>query len=426
MSSSEKLTLKGTAIWVVCALFFTYEFMLRTVVGTYQHPIMYDLHLSLVTFAIISSTSYQVAYGVMQLPVGIISQKFGLKKTMFFAILFCAVATFGFSLTHHFFAAVIFRVMMGLGSAFGFVCLLIAVYEWMPRNNIGLFIGLSQFIGTMGPMIAAGPLTSISEGSSITWRTIFYVLCFIGIGLALVVFFIVENNRQMTGKFQILSPKMNYWQDIKRLLSQKQTWFIGIYSALIYFSIEYLSENEGKIFLEMNGFSAAFSSYMLTLSWLGYAIGCPLLGFISDKVNRRKPVLIFSAICCLLAMIGIIYFPNSKPLLIFYFLLLGLGASGQSVGFAIMAEQCKENYLAIGLAFNNFMIIIIAAFNAPFIGFLLSSVSKTPHLSIKDYHQGFSFIILLISFSVLIAIFLIKETFCKSIRENSMLTVPNE
>ncbi|WP_367608019.1 hypothetical protein [Legionella sp. W05-934-2] len=42
--------------------------------------------------------------------------------------------------------------------SFGFICLLISVYDWLPRKNAALFIGLSQFIGTMGPMLAAGPL----------------------------------------------------------------------------------------------------------------------------------------------------------------------------------------------------------------------------------------------------------------------------
>ena len=83
---------------------------------------------------------------------------------------------------------------------------------------------------------------------------------------------------------------------------------------------------------------------MITLAWLGYALSCPLLGFISDKIQRRKPVMLTSAVIALVSLIGIIYFPRKDSNSI-CFISLGLSAGGQSIGFLIIAEQ--KNYLAI-------------------------------------------------------------------------------
>lgn len=60
---------------------FMYEFLLRTILGTFEHQIIADLDLSILTFSILSSTAYQLTYGVMQIPVGIITDKLGLKSS---------------------------------------------------------------------------------------------------------------------------------------------------------------------------------------------------------------------------------------------------------------------------------------------------------------------------------------------------------
>lgn len=421
MNADNKITLKGFIVWMICAFFFMYEFLLRTVLGTFQFPLMEDLQLSPVRFALLSSTSYQVIYGLMQLPVGLIVDHFGLKKTLFFAVFFCAIANLGFSLSHDFATAIFFRILMGFGSSFGFICLLVAVFDWMPRKNIAFFIGISQFIGTMGPILAAGPLSMLAEGSYLSWREIFFALAVIAIGIAFMVLFWVDKNRQNKGKFVILSLPASIAVSFRRLLSQKQVWAIAIFSGAVYFSIEYLSENEGTAFLVKKGFSSTFSAYMISLSWLGYAIGCPLMGYISDKMQRRKPVILLSSFLVLIALLGIVYFPLGVYMTILCFILLGIGASGQSVGFAMMAEQCKEDYLALGLGFNNAMIMVFAAFNAPFIGQVISDLSANQAPSLAVYEQAFLVLLVAVVLGWLVTVFGVKETFCKSMRENTIL-----
>ncbi|VEG90497.1 MFS transporter [Legionella spiritensis] len=416
----NKITFKGLLVWLVCASFFMYEFLLRTVLGTFQYPLMADLHLSPVRFALLSSTAYQLIYGFMQIPVGIITDRFGLKKTLLVAVVICALANVGFSLAQHFGSAVSFRILMGLGSSFGFVCLLVAVYDWMPRKNIALFIGLSQLIGTMGPMLAAGPMNMLSESSIISWRTVFLSLGVIGAVIAVLVLLFVDKNRRNQGKFIILSRPSAISRNVVRLLSQKQTWLIAIFSACVYFSIEYLSENEGVAFLGKKGFSSTFSSYMITLAWLGYAVSCPLLGYLSDKIQRRKPIMLGSVLIALLALCGIVYLSLGPVWTSICFILLGTGASGQSVGFAIMAEQCREDNLAVGMGLNNAMIMMFAAINAPLIGSVLSRLA--PHvIRLSDYRNAFSIMIVLLLIALVLVMFFIKETFCKSMRENTTL-----
>ncbi len=78
---NNRLSFLAITIWLTCAVFFMYEFLLRTILGTFEHQIISDLDLSILTFSILSSTAYQLTYGIMQIPVGIITDKLGLKKS---------------------------------------------------------------------------------------------------------------------------------------------------------------------------------------------------------------------------------------------------------------------------------------------------------------------------------------------------------
>lgn len=417
--SPTKITFRGLLVWIICAVFFTYEFLLRTVLGTFQFPIMDELQLSSMKFSLLSSTAYQVIYGAMQLPVGIITDRFGLKKTLLFAVIVCGIANVGFAMSYQYAFAFIFRVLMGFGSAFGFVCLLMAVYDWMPKKNFALFIGLSQFVGTLGPMLAAGPLNMLAEAGILGWRSLFLSLSVFAGVLSLLVYLFVDNRHESTGKFLILSLNTSILDSLKRIVKQPQIWAIAFFSATIYFSIEYLSENEGVAFLTLKGFSSSFASYLITVAWLGYAISCPVLGFLSDRFERRKPLMIASAVIMLSGLVGMIYFPLGYLSTALCFLCIGIGAGGQSIGFAVVSEYCKESYVAAGLAFNNGMIMCCSAINAPLMGYILSLQSST---SLSSYQMVFS-LMTIIGIIALLMSFMVKETFCKSMRENTIIQV---
>ncbi|MEY8765406.1 MULTISPECIES: MFS transporter [Francisella] len=419
---NNKLSFLAITIWLTCAVFFMYEFLLRTILGTFEHQIISDLDLSILTFSILSSTAYQLTYGIMQIPVGIITDKLGLKKALTLAILVCALGVGLFALSSSFAAALIYRIMIGFGASFGFLCLLIAVYDWLPHKHIGLFIGLSQFIGVLGPMIAAGPLESLSQAGGVDWRYVFIALAIIGIILAGVTIVLVKNNDQSgdssKNRFIILNTPTSVMKEIQSIFSNKQIWLIAIFSATTYLAIEYLSENATKSFLSLNGFDAKFSSYLITLAWLGYGIGCPSLGAISDRIKRRKPVMIFAICLTFVSLATIIFFPINQTILYLSFICLGLGASGQSIGFAIIAEQSSSGCRAAALGVNNFLIMLSVGVGSPIISEvfdLFSNQGKNP--SVVSYQTSLSLLLVFTALGILISIFFIKETFCRSKKE---------
>tara|TARA_R110002095_G_scaffold214214_1_gene205920 strand:- start:48 stop:1217 length:1170 start_codon:yes stop_codon:yes gene_type:complete len=382
---------------------------------------MYDLELSSIQFSLLSSTVYLAIYAIMQVPVGFIVDRIGLKKSLLLGSVICAISSIGFAYSYGYVSAAFFRFLTGFGSAFGFICLLVSVYDWLPRKHIALLIGVSQFIGTMGPMLAAGPLEVIAEQGSIDWRMVFISLAIAGFILSIFIAIFVSNNHEKSGHYTILKRPESIFKSLKCLSTKSQAWSIALFSALVYFSLEYLSENEGKIFLISKGFSSTFAAFMITTAWIGYAFGCPLLGWLSDFLSRRKPIMIFSAFSCTLGMTCIVY-ANHPYIIAIAFFLLGLGAAGQSVAFVMMSEQFKKPYLAASLSMNNAMITMLSAINAPIIGSALEFLKTTTAPQLSDYQIAFSGLAATVGLSIIIAIFLLKETYCKSIADFTILS----
>ena len=357
----------------------------------------------------------------MQIPVGMIADRFGLKKTLLVAVTICAIGAFGFSMCHNFALAMIFRIFMGLGAAFGFVCLLVSIYDWMPRRNVASFIGISQLIGTLGPMLSAGPMNMLAQNAFLSWRTIFMGISGIGAIIALLVLLFVDKNRQNQGKFIILSTPSSITANLLRVIKHTQTWYIAIFTAGLYFSLEYLTENDGVAFLVTKGFSQSFAAYMITVAWLGGALCSPCLGFISDKIQRRKPIMVVSVLLALFALTSIIYFPLGETLTAICFFMLGMGICGHGIGFATIAEQCRDDSLAVALGFNNAMLMIFFSGLAPIIGSILSYITQGAEATLANYQLAFTPIFIFLFIALFTAIFLIKETFCKSMCQNTVL-----
>jgi MFS family permease len=402
-----------------CSYFFLYEFFLRTFVGSIAHQLIHDLDLNIEQFTLIG-TAYYFAYGLMQVPVGILADKFGVKRIMVFATLTCAIATFLFTHADSFMQAALSRFFMGFGSSFAFVCLLIIASNWFPARLFGFFAGASQLIGTIGPMLAGGPLISWLTYNHENWHSTLSGIGAFGIILSLLALFFVKGKPQES-KNIALQPaiiKKPILIRLKRLLKTKQAWVVALYSACDYVSLAVLAAVWGTDYLQAAGLSQKNAAYMITISWIAYALGCPVFGLLSDITKRRKPFLIICAMLGLISICFILYghFTSDSIYAVLFFM-LGLAATGQNIGFAAIIEHTSPDIKASALGLNNGMITLLCAVLPLLISHLIhlsTGSTRATHLDVHSFVFGLSILPVAYFMSLVISIFLFKETYCKS------------
>jgi MFS family permease len=418
-SKPKIFSLLGVIIWLIAAVFFLYEFFLRTFIGTLAHQIIQDLNLNPETFTLLGA-AYYLMYGLMQVPVGIVTDRFGIKKVLTFAIVTCTISAFLFASSTHFTSAFISRILMGFGSSFAFVCLLVITLTWFPHRYFGVLIGLAQFIGTMGPLLAGGPFIFFVMQLNGNWRLAIMIIGIVGLSLTVLSLIFVKNKAHLNKRSLIILKRDGPISNVlKRLVRNKQVWYISLYSACIYFPMALLGALWGTNYLQTRGLSQHIAADIISIGWLGYAIGCPVLGALSDFMRRRKFALIFPALLATIVTPLITYVTFKFNFAYgFLFFMLGLAAAGQSVGFAIIAEHVSLKARATALGLNNSMILLFSTVFPLVASYFIHHTATTNQLpqqvlAPSNFFIGFSIMPILCCIASILSIFFIKETYCR-------------
>ncbi len=420
---NHQITKLGIFIWLLAAAFYLYEFFLRTFIGSVIPEITKALHLDTEQLSIIGS-AYYFTYGLMQIPVGMLIDRYGARLLLTIATIICVIGVFLFAIAQSFYLGIVGRLCMGLGSSFGFIALLVLALNWFPRKHFGFMAGLTQLLGALGPILAGAPLVLLLYASHDNWRLVLSAIGILGLVIAVLIGLFVRNKPKRF-KYQTIFLQLpeSLWKRLICLLKDLQAWWIVIYAALNYLAIALLGAVWGTAYLQARGMTHSAAAFVASMIWLGLAIGAPTIGFISDRMKRRKSIMTLCAALGIIIILAIIYCPGkSKELFAILFFGLGIAGSGQSLSFALMSEHVATNLHATALGFNNSLMMFSATFIIPLIS-LLIQFSIHHHVTTGIIYQQKDFTLSLLTLAGLyacglfIAVFALKETYCRQQHE---------
>jgi len=317
------------------------------------------------------SAFYYYAYVPMQLPVGVLMDRFGPRRLLTIACLICVVGTFLFASTPLFWVAATGRFLVGLGSAFAFVGVLKLATIWLPEDKLAMVAGIATALGTIGAMIGDNLLGGMV--AKIGWQQTVNFSAIFGVGLIFVLWFgIRDQKRHLRQSGTIDSIKKNM-VDLGIIVRNKQIWINGLYGCLVYLPTTVFAELWGIPYLRhAHGLTESGANAANSLLFLGFTIGAPLMGFISDKIKRRKLPMLVGASGAAVVMIVILYMPGLNQTSINILMcLLGLLYSAQAIVFAVGRELSPKEAAGTAIAMTNMIVMIGAMFLQPVVGRLL-------------------------------------------------------
>lgn len=360
--------------WLICglgALYYCYEYLLRISPSVMTHDLMrmYDLTATQVG---VFSAYYYHAYVPMQIIVGLLMDRYGPRRLLTIACMFCAFGTFLFASGYSLAVAEVGRFLVGFGSAFAFVGALKLATIWLPPNRFALVSGIITCLGMVGAMIGDIILRSFVDQAG--WQTTIYTSAVVGVVLTAVIWAVVRDSKSSTVKFHTHSLDFRglcagLWKAVKN----PQIWLNGLVGLLLYLSLSAFAELWGIQYLEQaHGFSKTQAANANSLIFLGWAVGGPMWGLLSDFFRRRcMPILLASAVAVVLVCI-ILYMPGLSfvqlNLLLFAF---GLLSSVQILVFAIAREATSMKITGTAIALTNTFVMIGGNVFQPVVGKLL-------------------------------------------------------
>jgi MFS family permease len=372
---SEKGKKISLIAWVICmigAIFYCYEYLLRIEPSVMVTDLMRQFGVAATGFGFIIAT-YYYAYTPMQLFVGILIDRYGTRLMIGLGIICCTIGSFLFSLSISVYLAAFSRMLIGFGSAFAFVGVLKLGAEWLPKQQFAFFVGLTTSLGMVGGMFGDIFLVHLKEG--IGHQSVLHLGTLAGVILIPIIFIFVHDT-PTSQKIPVRSTSnfKELFSGLKKMIQSPQMWIVGVIGNTLYLSLSAFAELWGIKFLQsVYHFSAKEASVVCSMVFLGWLVGAPMSGWISDLVgSRKKPLITGGLISALMIFIVVL-----KPFAISYvwlsiiLFLFGLLSSAQVVCFAISRESNPHNQAATALAFTNFLVMVGGLMFQPFIGILL-------------------------------------------------------
>jgi MFS family permease len=375
---TNKTSLLGWFICGVGALFYAYEYLLRIAPSAMEDALRLHFNLTATGFGFLSAV-YYYAYVPMQLPVGILMDRYGPRRLLTFACFMCVIGTYLFTDTTSAQVSAIGRFLVGAGSAFAFVGVLKLATMWLPENKLAMVAGLTSALGTIGAMVGDNLLVSWVNHSG--WQNAMNTTALFGILLCAVIWYgITDHPRHVFSgpESETLDKK---FKDLKLIITNKQIWINGFYGCMVYLPTTVFAELWGIPYLRhAHHLTEAQAAFANSLLFFGFMIGAPTMGTISDTIRLRKLPMIVGASGAAILISIILYTDNlSLSQLNILVFCLGLFYSAQTIVFAVGRELSPAKAAGTAIALTNMIVMIGAMVLQPLVGRLLD-------LSLKYHH----------------------------------------
>lgn len=416
MKRKSKMLLYGWFVVFLGALFYCYEYLLRVSPSAMSSNLIGYFHLDGATFGNLQAYYYYI-YVPMQLLVGILFDRYGPRRLLTLATFSCTAGIYIFASSHSILVAELGRFMMGFGSAFAFVGVLKLATIWLPPERFAFISGLAVALGMVGGITGDVVLTALVN--TLTWQNTCFWAAGVGALLTLAMFlFVRDRNHHMRDMqdIQLHSAKLA-WPELKKVIMSGQFWINAAIGCLLYLPLSAYAELWSIPFLkEAHHFSASQAANTNSLIFLGWAIGGPIVGFLSDALRKRPMLITAGAVASIATICAILYVPSPSlsTMRIFYFL-FGMFSSAQVLTFAVAREISPKSLTGTALAGTN-MVVMIGGFLVPVIGWLLDMVwngtylaHQVPLYTLSNFQFALSLLPILLGACLLLTFFL-RET----------------
>ncbi|MDY6791833.1 MAG: MFS transporter [Thermodesulfobacteriota bacterium] len=354
----------------------------------------------------ILSSGYFYPYALMQLPVGLLSDAWGARKTITLFALFGAVGAVLFGLSPGFKVATVSRIMVGFGLSAIFVPALRICAEWFrPREYAGIS-GMLLAMGGVGWFVAATPLAWMT--TTFGWRGTFIGIGYVTAVLSVLTWIFTADTPQGKGFAPVLehragatdSKSQNIFVSLLSVLKNRDFWPIAgwffFFGGMLF---GFCGLWAGPYLMDSYSFSKTEAGNVLAMIALGTMVGSPLLGNLSDRVIiGRKKVMFCSATILMTEWIVLFAFREALPRPFLYPLFFFLGVFGNAVavvGFAMAKDLFSIEIAGTAVGAANFFAFLGAAFYQPMTGYLMDLIGKVNDVYPSEAYQiAFAFFLL--------------------------------
>lgn len=392
---------RGWLIWAVAMTFVLFQFTLQLSSGVLIEQVAISFKLS-ASHAGVMSASYYYIYVLLQVPAGILADRFGARRILSIGSFACGLGCLIFATSSSITMAEFGRLVMGGGGALSFVGVLYLVQHWFPVHRFAMMVGLTETVGLVSSI--GGSVLMAEVITDVGWRETMMAAGIISITIALFCWLIIRDSP--TGRVMIpTSDRHQFIQQIKGLVKNVTIWLNGIYNGLVYAIITVFTALWGIPFLSLKyNISLAASTTMNMSLFAGAALMCPIVGWLAGRFQCHRTLLFLGALLPAIIMTVVIY--TTPPIWLMFVLLFSVGVcmSPYVLNFAIADSLAPDQSRSTCIGITNGLCMSSAPIFQVVVGSLLDFSHRDPSMVIVGQYQLHDYHTALATFPVILVI----------------------
>src|SRR5215467_14717425 len=399
---SSKLPVAAIGAWLLVAAYYFYQYALRSAPSVMMPELTNAFGVNALGVSAIVGMFYY-GYSPFSLVAGTSMDRFGAKRVIPIGAAVVGIGALLFG-TGNVALANIGRFLQGAGGAFALIGAAYLITKNFPASVAASLIGATQMFGMAGGsagQFLVGPIIK----SGVSWDRFWIYAGCLGLVISAVLLVLLPKEtpkpaKRGTGAFATLLRSLG------KVFGNPQSYLCGFISGLLFIPTTILGMTWGVRFLqEARGREFEAAVVLAATIPLGWMIGCPLLGFISDRLGRRKPV-IFGGTVMLFAVVTWVLFGNPEILRGHTVgILMGIASGAAMLPYTVIKEANPPELGGSATGVVNFLNFTFSALLGPVFGARLVRSDSSDGSALAHYQTGFTPLLYGVAIALILAFF---------------------
>jgi predicted MFS family arabinose efflux permease len=407
---------------VVVVAAYVLSFFQRFAPAGIAQDLAASFQTSAASLGVLAATYFYV-YTIMQVPTGVLVDTLGPRRVLFLGGLVAGGGSLLFGLSESLNGALVGRTLVGLGVSVVFISMLKIIAVWFEERRFATVVGLSMLVGNLGSVLAGAPLSAVAQATG--WRGVFVGVGAISLALGGLCWLLVRDRVEEGATAHAVRPHIDRTVILGGLLAvvkNSATWpatavNFGIAGSFFAFGGLWAT----PYLVQVHGMSRALASSHLSLYFAAFALGCLFIGGLSDRIGRRKPVILVSAhVYALIWLVWLSAAPLPVAATYVLFAVMGLATASFTLTWACAKEVNPPLLSGMSTSVTNIGGFLGGALLQPLVGWVMdlswqgAMVDGVRLYEPADFRLGFMLMAGVAWFGALSA-WRLRETRCRNI-----------
>jgi MFS family permease len=395
----------ATVAWLITAVYYFYQYTLRSAPAVMMPQLSDAFGMSTTAVASMVGLFYY-GYSPFSLVAGVTMDRLGPRKVVPLGAAAVGIGALLFASGNSTVASA-GRLLQGAGGVFALVGAAYIATTNFPASRAATLIGATQMFGMAGGsagQFVVGPM--IASGAS--WSSFWIGMGLVGLAISALLYFLLPQPKPADGRNDWFGSAVRAMGTVFR---NPQSILCGVIAGLLFipttifdmiWGVRYLQEARGLDYA-----SAVMRSAAVPFGWI---IGCPLLGFISDRLGRRKPVISAGGLVLLACLAWILYGPADVLPPYVLGLVAGLASGAAMLPYTVIKEANPPEMSGTSTGVVNFLNFTFSALLGPVFAWILLAVSGgASEMTLAHYQTTFEPLLYGVGLAIVLTL-LLKET----------------